>query len=158
LIVARSPRTHSTPDQRIVVPGYPNLSEFSREYEALLKAETGGVWQSYFQRGNWRLVFPFTRREQAGAARDLMKALDTGHPQAVHLVCFPAQTINHVLLAFDYRLTDGRIEFQAYDPNRPGVPATLTFQQAPRQFELQPNNYFAGGKVNVYRIYRGWFY
>lgn len=70
-VLKRSPRARCDDADRIVLPGFANLREFSRAHEALLKREAGGAWQSYFQRGHWRMLFPFSRRSQEREARQM---------------------------------------------------------------------------------------
>jgi hypothetical protein len=158
LIAARSVRSSPGAGERLVIPGYADLRSFSRDEEALLKSETGGAWQSYLQRGNWRMVFPFSRAHQEKTSRQLTHALEHGQPTIVHLVCFPAETINHALLLFDFREVGREIEFKAYDPNRPEIPVTLSFDRDRKRFVFPPNFYFAGGRVDVYQIYHGPLY
>jgi hypothetical protein len=47
---------------------------------------------------------------------------------------------------------DGTLIFEGYDPNDPSRPAQLTW--ADRHFRFERNNYFAGGEVNIYEVYR----
>src|SRR5687768_552282 len=70
-VVRRDSRCPSRHDLKIVFPGFENLAEFSRVHEALLKNECGAKWNSYTQRGNWRMIFPFSRRHQANTAKAL---------------------------------------------------------------------------------------
>src|SRR6185503_208255 len=70
-VLAHSPRHPLPPDQQIIIPGYSNLFDFSSAHEKLLKAECGGPWQSYFQRGHWRMIFPFSRAHQERSAEQL---------------------------------------------------------------------------------------
>ena len=143
---------------RIIIPGFANLHEFSRAHEALLKQHCGGAWQSYFQRGHWRMVQPFTRHHQAQTAENLTQEIHHNHPPVVHVVRFPQLTINHALLLFDVRESGNQIRFSAYDPNRPDAPTELTFDRDSRTFQLPGNDYFPGGRVDVYEVYRGWLY
>ena len=69
-VVAIDPARVVPEEKRIVIPGYADLRSFSEAREALLKSECGGAWHSYFQRGHWRMVFPFNRRHQASTAAD----------------------------------------------------------------------------------------
>jgi hypothetical protein len=158
LILARSPRVRVPDQERIVIPGYSSLHDFSEDYEAVLKAESGGAWQSFLQRGNWRMVFPFSRRHQRLTAQRLAQALQQDRPPLVHLVCFPALTLNHVVLLFDFKETEQEIEFMAYDPNQPGLPIWLVYERGPGRFYLPQGPYFAGGPVKVYEICRGLCY
>jgi hypothetical protein len=140
--------------KKIVIPGYADLHTFSEAQEHLLKSECGGAWQSYFQRGNWRMIFPLSRASQKRAARRLMAGLKENRPPVVHVVRFPQLTINHAMLVFEAKETENEILFSVYDPNQPDSPKTLTFDRASRTFSLPANNYFPGGRVDVYEIYR----
>ena len=157
-VVARSSRRASADAERIVIPGYANLHSFSEDQSRLLKAGCGGAWQSYFQRGHWRIVFPFSRGHQAGVAQRLLDSLRRHHPPVVHVVRFPHLSINHALLLFDATETEDEIRFAVYDPNDPVQPLTLTYQRAKRTFFFPANFYFAGGRVDVYEVYRNCLY
>jgi hypothetical protein len=157
-VLNRSTRTFSRPGARLVIPGYTNLWQLSSEQAALLQAKTDKPWQAYVQRGNWRMVFPFSRRHQAGTAAELEKLLATQEPLVVHLVTFPALTINHAVAVYHATSTPDTIEFQVYDPNLPGQTVPLTYNRAERTFYWPRSIYFYGGKVDVYRIYKGWCY
>ena len=50
------------------------------------------------------------------------------------------------------------IQFQAYDPNIPAHPVELIYQRADRTFYFPRTHYWAGGKLNVIEVYRGWIY
>lgn len=158
-ISRRNARRPPAPDAApIIFPGYNNLRAFSRRHEHVLKQNLGGSWQSYVQRGNWRMVFPFTRRHQERTARRLDQSLETGRLPIVHLVRFPQLTINHALLLYDSRDAEHGIEFLAYDPNSPDEPVILSFDARRRTFFFAANRYFSGGRVDVYEIYRGPLY
>ena len=157
-VIRRSPRRASTEARRIVIPGYADLRSFSAAHEALLKTECGGAWESYVQRGHWRMIFPISRSWQAKVARKLVESLQS-HPSAVlHVVRFPQLTINHAVLAYEVSETAAAIDFTVYDPNKPEQPAHLTFDRASRTFEFPTNDYFMGGRVDVYEVYRGLLY
>lgn len=151
----RAPPGHHDP---IAVPGYSDLREFSSHYESLLKRELGGAWRSYFQRGNWRMVFPFSRRHQDRTAEQMLVSLREGRLPIVHLVRFPRITINHGLLVYNASENGETIRFTAYDPNDAASPVRLDFDRVSRTFYFPANSYFVGGRVNVYEIYRGWVY
>jgi hypothetical protein len=154
-VVKRNPRSPPSHSEKVRIPGYPHLRAFSEEYEMMLKEETGGKWQSYLQRGNWRVVFPFTRRHQKRTAEQLAASLEDNTPAVIHLVRFPQLTINHAILVYQFVNHGEEIHFQAYDPNDPEHPVLLIFDRAPRKFRFQTTSYFPGGIVNVYEIYRG---
>ena len=143
-------------DRKIVIPGYADLRSFSLAKEPLLKSECGGAWQSYFQRGHWRMVFPFSRANQLATAERLLSDLRRNEPPVVHVVRFPQLTINHAVLLFDARETEKEIRFATYDPNKPDSPKTLVFDRETRTFNFAGNDYWPGGRVDVYEIYRNW--
>jgi hypothetical protein len=157
-VAKTSPRQHLDERERIVIPGYTNLFDFSRGQEKLLKAECGGAWQSYFQRGHWRMVFPFSRGHQEQMVEQLRAALRQNRPPVVHIVRFPSLTINHALVLFGVDETPEEIRFAVYDPYDPAKPAQLTFNRKERQFTFPANDYFVGGKVDIYEVYCAWNY
>jgi len=157
-VVNANPKKLRAEEDRIVIPGYPDLRTFSAAYEDTLKAECGGAWQSYFQCGHWRMVFPFSRRHQAATATELVGSLEAKLVPVVHLACFPSLAINHAVLVIGLREEPDRIEFSIYDPNYPEAPGTLTYNRTNRTFSLPANTYFEGGRVDVYQIYHGLCY
>ena len=157
-VVAQAPGNVRAEAKRIVIPGYSNLFEFSRAHGELLQAHCGGAWRSYFQRGHWRMILPFSRRHQERVAVHLMEELIHNRPAVLHLVRFPALSINHAVLAYDYAEEADRILYQVYDPYSPEKPQTLTFCRSCRSFHFPANDYFVGGIVDVYQIYHRWNY
>ena len=156
--VVRSDPSRPRPDrERILIPGYTDLRSFSADWLELFQAECGGVWGSYFQRGNWRMIFPFSRGGQESTATQLARWLDENQPAILHLVTFPDLTLNHAVLVFDARDTPDEIVFDTYDPNRPDACLALRFDRRTRTFLFPRTDYFPGGPVNAYRIYTGPF-
>jgi len=101
---------------------------------------------------------PFSRGGQEKEARALVKEIHNNRPPVVHLIKFPQLTINHAVLLFDVRETERTIEFTAYDPYEAEHPVPLLFDRATRRFSFGRNPYFIGGPVNVYEIYRAWYF
>jgi len=157
-VMARSPRRDSSAAERVVIPGYANLREFSRAHAALLKAACGGAWQSYFQRGHWRMIMPFSRRQQEEVARRLLAEVRANHPPVTHIVRFPELTINHAVVLFSATESEREIIFAVYDPNEPSAPTTLTFDRPSRTFQFPANDYFTGGRVDAYEVYSSVLY
>jgi hypothetical protein len=157
-VVARSPRRPSPEAQRIPIPGYDCLRSFSGEQEELLKAECGGAWQSYVLRSHWRMVFPISRPHQARMAQTLTSAFRQKPDPIVHLVRFPQLTINHGITLFDLEEKGPIIRFRAYDPNSPARPSELLYDRTQQTFFFPQNHYWAGGRVDVIEVYRGWLY
>src|SRR6266566_316300 len=79
-VVSASPRKRLSEAKKIVIPGYANLRAFSQGQEGLLKAHCGGAWQSYFQRGHWRMIWPFSRHQQRQTAEHLMREIKHNTP------------------------------------------------------------------------------
>jgi len=156
-VVARNPRTPCERGQQVAIPGYASLRQFSQAREALLKSECGGAWRSYVLRSHWRMLFPIARAHQTRTAAQLAAAIRRHESPIIHLVLFPKLTINHGMVLFDTAETKDEIRFQAYDPNDPEKPTLLSFERATQTFFLPANRYWAGGKLDVIEIYRGWF-
>lgn len=157
-VVGGNPRVERPAAERIVIPGYANLHEFSAAHEGLLKKECGSMWASYFQRGNWRMIFHFSKAHQEQTAERLAASLRRNRPPVVHLADFPKLHINHAVVLIDAREDEAEIEFAVYDPNDPSRPFRLRFDREERRFYFPKNFYFAGGRVDVYEIYSAWNY
>ncbi len=157
-VLKTNPRSPPPDSDRVVIPGYASLREFSAAHAPLLQEACGGAWRSYVQRGHWRMVFPFSRSHQEQTAQALLSRLPTDGPRIVHVLCFPELTINHALLVYGARQMPETIEFRVYDPNQPERPASLTFDRASRSFLFPANRYFPGGRVDVYEVYHRWNY
>jgi hypothetical protein len=155
-VVKRNLRTDEV--HPVIIPGYSNLFQLSVDQEQMLKATAGSARQSYFQRGNWRMVFPFTRRNQERTATKLVEAIRHNGEAVIHVVRFPKLDLNHAILLYGYDEQPGTITFSFYDPNSPDEPRELLFDRKKRQFIFPRTNYFQGGPVNVYRIYSSWCY
>jgi hypothetical protein len=140
----------------LLIPGYANLRQFSAACERLLKAECGGAWRSYVLRSHWRMVFPISRDHQARTADSLTAAIRADFSPVVHLVKFPALTINHSMLLYGATETAEGIDFLAYDPNNAKQPAGLSFHAGRKTFTLPRNFYWAGGELDIIEIFRNW--
>jgi hypothetical protein len=153
-VVGSNPRVPA--ESPVVFPGFTGLRDFSAAKEPVLKAECGGAWRSYVLRSHWRMVFPISREHQKQTAADLLSRIQSGFSPIIHLVTFPALTINHGMILFGATETGEAIEFAAYDPNIPAQPSKLIFDRSQSQFTLPANPYWAGGKLNVIEIFRSW--
>ena len=154
-VLRRSPRQRSQPTERIIFPGFADLHAFSAANPDLIRTEAGGAWCSYFQRGNWRMILPFTAAGQAAEARRLAAAVKAGAAPVVHVSEFPRLGINHAMLLYDVGDEEaaGRYRFLAYDPNDPNVPVPVTFDPTFGHFQLPPLSYYRGGSVKLYEVY-----
>jgi hypothetical protein len=104
------------------------------------------------------MVCPVTRGQQQRMARQLVRAHQENPAPIVHIFRFPQLTINHGLVLYGLVETDAGVQFQAYDPNIPAHPVELTYQRTDRTFYFARTHYWAGGKLNVIEVYRGWIY
>lgn len=147
---------HRASRERVMFPGYAGLNEFSAAWPRLVQEECGAGWESYFQRGHWRMVLPFTRGGQVREAERMVGRLREGHAVAVHVVDFPGLRVNHALVFHAVEEVPGGWRFRAYDPNLPGQEVELRFDAARRRFRMQAVPYYLGGEVNVYEVYRRW--
>lgn len=155
-VISHSPRRPIA--AKVVIPGYANLREFSVDYEQSLKKLSGSASQSYLQRGHWRMLLPFTDGHQERTAARLERSLARNCPPVIHLVRFPSLAINHAAVVFDARASEAGIEFSVYDPNQPERPVPLTFDRKTRRFHFPQNDYFRGGRVDIYQIYHSPWY
>ncbi len=156
-ITGRSAIHPSPRANRIAIPGFASLRQFSKARPDLLRQNCGGAWQSYVQRGNWRMVMPFTRCGQAKTVEELQKSLAAGQFPIIHVVTFPRLTINHALMIFGVSAASAGLEFHCYDPNICEKPLILAYDRAKRTFIFPRTHYFPGGMVNCYEIYCGMF-
>jgi hypothetical protein len=155
-ILGRDPRR--TGGEPVTIPGFTGLREFSLAHPDLLQEECGAAWNSYFQRGHWRMILPFSRRHQATTAQELQELAGRGLPAVIHIVCFPSLRINHALVVWGVAEEEGRLRFSVYDPNTPEAPVDLAYDPERRTFTFPPTSYFPGGEVDIYQIYHAPLY
>ena len=157
-IISRNPRRACADADRIVIPGFDGLRSFSQAHEALLKAECGAAWESYFLRSHWRMIFRVSGRFQEKMAEKLKRSLQIRGVSLAHLFRFPHITINHGIVLYDFAESEPQIEFTAYDPNLPAHPVKLVYEKARRVFTFAPSIYWGGGVVSVMEIFCDWPY
>ena len=157
-IISRNPRRACADAERIMIPGYDGLRSFSQAHEALLKAECGAAWESYFLRSHWRMIFRVSGRFQEKMAEKLKRSIQQRSLSLVHLFRFPRITINHGIVLYAFTESAQAIEFAAYDPNIPAQPVKLVFERKRRAFAFAPNIYWGGGVLNVMEIFCDWPY
>lgn len=168
-VLARSPHKVSSPSHCVSIPGYTNLHDFSAAHPEVLQRAIGGAWQSYVQSRNWRMVFPFSRKGQEKLFEQLCQSVSRHayFPPIVHAVTFPSLALNHVVVVTATaepgevrRYAPGvepvatAVYFMAYDPNTPEQPLILWYEREERRFYFPRTDYFQGGPVNLYLIYR----
>jgi len=153
-ITSRAPwRSPLPPDDRIVIPGYASLYEFSRDDEAAVKAGMGGRFWTWVHWTNWRIGFPMPRAEQEGVAQETLAELQAGRPVQWLVTNFPTWEMNHTVVVYDYRVDGGRVDFIVYDPNDPTAPGLVRFDVEERRF-WSTRLYDTGvGPMRAFRMY-----
>jgi hypothetical protein len=144
--------------ERVVIPGYAGLRDFSAAHERLLKESFGSNVLSMVHWRTWRVGVAFPPDHQERLARDLVVEIREGRPAPVMITNFPHEDIlNHAILIYGRRPgglpAAGGIEFLAYDPNDPGTPFPLYYDDASRAFWVGPLTYSPPGRVRAFRLY-----
>jgi hypothetical protein len=152
-IISSNPRRPGAGPEGIVIPGFAGLRAFSQAHAALLQANCGAAWESYFLRSHWRMIFKVSGRFQEKMAEKLKRSLHQRGVALVHLFRFPRITINHGIVLYGFTESEQIIEFIAYDPNLPEHPVKLVYEKKPRVFTLAPNSYWGGGVLSVMEIF-----
>lgn len=154
-VVARAPWAEPLPaDDRIVIPGYGSLHEFSREQEAVVKAGLVGRFWTLVHWTNWRVVFPFPRWQQERVTRETLAELAEGRSVQFLVTNFPTWELNHTVVAYAYGVdAAGNIDFTVYDPNDPREPGHLVFDRAERRFEASRLYDTHPGPIRAFRMY-----
>lgn len=158
-VVSRAPwRSPLPPEDRVVIPGYPNLRAFSAAEEAAVKSGLGGRFWTWVHWTNWRVTFealpPGHQGEVLHQVRDELAA---GRLVQLLVTNWPKPELNHTVIAFGYHRQAAGIDLEIWDPNDPSSPGTVSFdgtQQrfwATRVYDTQP------GTIRVFRMYYSWF-
>jgi hypothetical protein len=143
-------------DERVVIPGYPDLHAFSRAHEAAVKEGLGGRLWTLLHWTNWRVTFPVTRGHQATVAREVVDELRAGRLVQLLVTNWPKPELNHTVVAYAFRATPRGMNFDVWDPNEPGGSGVLTFDAAASRFwgtriyDTEP------GVIRAFRMYYSW--
>jgi len=152
-VVARSAwKPALPPDDRVVIPGYENLREFSRAEEAAVKEGLGSRLWTWLHWTNWRIGWPVTRAHQAHVLEEIERELAAGRLVQLLVTNWPIPELNHTVIAFAVRPNGAGTELTVWDPNEPEGPGTITFDDsrgfwATRVYETRP------GAIRVFRMY-----
>jgi hypothetical protein len=143
-------------DERVVIPGYANLREFSRAEEAAVKDGLGGRFWTLVHWTNWRVTFPVTRGHQAGVAHEVIDELDAGRLVQLLVTNWPKPELNHTVVAFAYRPGAQGVEFIVWDPNDPAEPGVVTFEAEASRFHASHLYDTEPGPIRAFRMYYSW--
>ena len=142
------------PERRVVIPGYPDLYDFSRAREAAIKAAFDSSVLSMIHWRTWRAAMPLPGRHQARVARELREEVDAGRPAPIMITNYPDRDVlTHAVLVYGYRPSGDVVEFLAYDPNDPANPLSLYFDPGTRGFWVEPLPYSPPGRVRAFRLF-----
>jgi hypothetical protein len=155
-IAARSPWQATPAAERIVIPGYANLRDFSTGQEPAVKAGLGGRFWTMVHWTNWRVVLPLKRRQQASVARDVMEDIDAGHLVQLLVTNWPKPELNHGVVAYGYRAGPRGVEFEVWDPNDPHRPGVMTFDTDTARFEATRIFDTVPGPIRAFRMSYSW--
>jgi hypothetical protein len=144
-------------DDRVVIPGYANLREFSRGEEAAVKEGLGGRFWTLVHWTNWRVTFPVTRGHQAEVAWEVMDELTAGRLVQLLVTNWPKPELNHTVVAFAYRPATQGVEFLVADPNDPAEPGVVTFDVGASGFRASHLYDTEPGPIRAFRMYYSWF-
>lgn len=143
-------------DERIVIPGYASLREFSRAEEAAVKTGLGGPFWTWLHWTNWRVTFPVTRGQQARVAREILQELERGRMVQLLITNLPSWELNHTVVTYAYRRAGPNVELTVWDPNNPDGPGLITFDATQRRFWATDVYDTRPGPIRVFRMYYSW--
>jgi hypothetical protein len=153
-VAARGPwRPPSPPEERIVIPGYANLREFSRAEEAAVKEGLGSRFWTLLHWTNWRAAFLVTDAHQENVAREILGELRAGRLVQLLVTNLPKIELNHTVVAFAARDTGQGIELSVWDPNDPGSSGVISFDRGQRRFWATRLHDTEPGPIRAFRMY-----
>jgi hypothetical protein len=153
-VIAHAPWEPALPaDDRIVIPGYANLHEFSRDQEALVKEALGSPFWTWMHWTNWRITFPVSGASQERVAAEIAAELDAGRLVQLLVTNWPRPELNHTVVAYAYRATGAALELTVYDPNDPDSPGAITFDRTRRRFWATRLFDTRPGAIRAFRMY-----
>jgi hypothetical protein len=144
------------PDERIVIPGYANLREFSRAEEAAVKEGMGSRFWTMVHWTNWRVTFWVTRGHQSQVARETVEELAAGRLVQLLVTNWPKPELNHTVVAYGFSDTPAGVEFSVWDPNDPETPGTVVFERASQRFWARRLYDTEPGPIRAFRMYYSW--
>jgi hypothetical protein len=156
-IAARPPWEPPMPvAERIVIPGYSNLRDFSTGQELALKAGLGSRFWTMVHWTNWRVVFPVKHGQQATVAREVMDDIDAGRLVQLLVTNWPKPELNHGIVAYGYRAGPRGVEFEVWDPNDPHRPGVMTFESDTGRFDATRIFDTVPGPIRAFRMSYSW--
>jgi hypothetical protein len=153
-VVARAPWLPPlAAGERVVIPGYANLREFSRAEEIAVKDGLGPRFWTWVHWTNWRVTFPVTGHHQAAVAREIVEELGRGELVQLLITNWPKPELNHTVVAFGFREEAAGIVLDVSDPNDPSEPGLITFNRTRSRFEATRVYDTEPDVIRVFRMY-----
>lgn len=153
-VTARAPwQPPLPPAERIVIPGYASLYDFSRAEEAAVKAGLGGRFWTWIHWTNWRVAFPMPGFQQEGVARETLAELQAGRLAQWLVTNLPRIELNHTVIVYDYRRDGAAVEFVVYDVNDPTRPGLIRFDPETQRFWSTRLFDTSVGPIRAFRMY-----
>ena len=140
-------------EERVVIPGYGNLREFSEDQEAAVKEGLGGRFWTWVHWTNWRVTFPVTMGGQADVAEEITREIDHGRLVQLLVTNWPTPELNHTVVAYVATDRADRVDFTVWDPNEPTAPGTVTFDRIAQRFWATDVYATRPGPIRVFRMY-----
>lgn len=140
-------------DERIVIPGYASLREFSQAEEAAAKEGLGSRLWTLIHWSNWRVTFWVTPAHQDNVAREIASELRAGRLVQLLVTNWPKPELNHTVVAFASSASPTTIDFVVWDPNDPDAPGVVTFDRQARRFLATRLYDTEPGVIRVFRMY-----
>lgn len=158
-VASRSPWRRPLPaDDRVVIPGYRNLREFSAAEERAVKAGLGGPFWTWIHWTNWRVTFEgLPPGHQAGVLDEIRDELAAGRLVQLLVTNWPKPELNHTVVAYGYRMQPRGLELSVWDPNDPSEPGAVAFDLAHDRFWATRVYDTEPGTIRVFRMYYSWF-
>jgi hypothetical protein len=140
-------------DDRMVVPGYANLREFSRDEESAVKEGLGGAFWTWVHWTNWRVMLSVDGSHQEGVAHEILDGLRAGRLVQLLVTNWPKPELNHTVIVYESRPFDGGVEFIVWDPNNPDGPGIMTWEASARRFWATNLYDTEPGPIRAFRMY-----
>ena len=158
-ITSMLPWSPPVPDaERVVIPGYANLREFSRGEEHAVKSALGGRFWTWVHWTNWRVTVPVNGRHQENVAREVLDELAEGRLVQLLVTNWPKPELNHTVVAFDARQTPDGVALAVWDPNDTSAPGIMTFDTREKRFFATRLYDTEPGPIRAFRMYYSWFW
>jgi hypothetical protein len=156
-VTARSPwQAALRPAERVVIPGYRDLREFSRAQEAAVKAGLESRWWTWVHWTNWRVTFPLIPGHQAGVLAEIVDELGRGRLVQLLVTNLPKWDLNHTLVVYAARPRGPDVDLVVWDPNDPDRPGVVTFRGEAGRFWATGVHDTEPGPIRVFRMYYSW--